>query len=367
MKIALDVSSAARPDATGVAMYIRRLVPALLRQGPQHGFTAVTRASRIKNILHKAPVEGPNLQHKLMLEGLHPIFARSTDVFHGLDARLPGRWMKAKTVVTIHDVFSALQSTEFATPEFRAMKRKRYDSLVERADRIICVSHACKRDVLETLKPDPAKLRVVYEAGGEGFAPRSADEITAARTKYGLEKPYILFVGSINKRKNVPAQVEAFCKAKRETKADVVLAVAGRMGYGSEQIQETLKRMDCADAVKMLGYVPNPDLAPLYSGARALLFCTLYEGFGIPAVEAFMCGCPVIGATVGSLPEIIADAGVLADPKDVDSIAQAIGKMMTDDALRNGCAAKGTERAKLFSWDTAAQECLAIYQELISK
>lgn len=215
MRIALDVSSSARPDATGVAMYIRRLVPALLRAGPQHTFTAVTRASRIKNLFHKPPVQGPNLKHKWMLEGLHPFFSRNTDVFHGMDARLPGRWMKAKQVVTIHDVFSALQSTEFASPEFREMKRKRYADLVERADRIICVSNACRHDVLETLKPDPAKLRVVYEAGGEGFAPRPAEDIAAMRKKYGLEKPYILFVGSINKRKNVPAQVEAFCRARK--------------------------------------------------------------------------------------------------------------------------------------------------------
>src|SRR5947209_8450320 len=140
MRIALDVSSAARPQATGVAMYIRRLARAMAKLAPDNRFTLITRASRPKNLFFKPELPGPNFRHKLMLEGLHPLFARRVDIFHGLDARLPGRWMKAPTVVTIHDVFSALQSTEFATPEFRALKQKRYHGLIARADRIICVS-----------------------------------------------------------------------------------------------------------------------------------------------------------------------------------------------------------------------------------
>src|SRR5438034_6337886 len=131
-------------------MYIRRMVAAFARTGTAHRFTLVTRASRLKNIFKQPALPAANFKHKLMLEGLHPFFARSQDIFHGLDARLPGRWMKAKTVVTIHDVFSALQSTEFASADFRAMKKKRYEELVARADAIVCDSEAVKRDVLAT-------------------------------------------------------------------------------------------------------------------------------------------------------------------------------------------------------------------------
>jgi len=365
MKIALDVSSAARPQSTGVAMYIRRMVAAFARRGAAHHFTLVTRASRLKNLFHLPPAPGPNFASKFMIEGLHPFFSRSTDIFHGLDARLPGPWMKARTVVTIHDVFSALQSTDFATPEFRAMKKERYAELIARADRIICVSNAVKRDVIATLNPDPAKLRVVYEAGGEGFSRRPAAEVDLMRKKYALDAPYLIFVGSINKRKNVPAMIEGFCRAREASKSDALLAIAGRIGFGGDEIRATIERSAAKNAVRLLGYVPDEDVAPLYSGAQALLFATLYEGFGIPAIEAFSCGCPVIGATVGSLPEIIGDAGVLADPASVDSIAEQIGRMMTDAALRENCAARGLERARLFSWDKAADECLEIYAELL--
>lgn len=365
MRIALDISSAARPQSTGVAMYIRRMLGAFARMDESHRFTLVTRGSRLKNIFRRPQLPGPNFTNKLMLEGLHPFFSGSIDVFHGLDSRLPGSWLKAKTVVTIHDVFSTLQSKEFASAEFRAMKRKRYQELVRRADRIVCVSECVKRDVLETLNADSAKLRVVHEAGGEGFSPQSPEAVASVRARYKLDRPYFIFVSSINKRKNVPALVQAFAMARARTKSDAIFAIAGRIGFGGEEIQAAIENAETSGAIKLLGYVPDEDIAPLYSGARALLFATLYEGFGIPAVEAFACGCPVIGATVGSLPEIIGDAGLLADPASVESMAAQIERFMLDDLLRESCAKKGLERAKLFSWDKAARECLEIYRETI--
>jgi glycosyltransferase involved in cell wall biosynthesis len=364
MKIALDISSAARPQSTGVAMYIRRMIAAFARNGADHEFSLVTRASRLKNLFHLQKPPAPNFANKLFIEGLHPIFSRSMDIFHGLDARLPGASMKAKTVVTIHDVFSALQSTEFATSEFRAMKRKRYEELVQRADRIICVSDCVRRDVLETLNPDPKKLSVVYESGGEGFFPRSPEEISAVRARHKLDRPYFIFVGSINKRKNVPMLIKAFAQARAATKSDVLFAIAGRIGYGGDDIRSVIEKSGASDSIRLLGYVPDEDIAPLYSGSQGLIFATLYEGFGIPAIEAFACGCPVIGATVGSLPEIIGDSGLLAVPHSVDSIAMNIEKLIKDEALRARCIASGLERAKDFSWDRAARECLDIYATL---
>jgi glycosyltransferase involved in cell wall biosynthesis len=160
MRVALDVSSAVRPEATGVAIYIRQLVKALARVDASDVFTLLHRFSRLRHYGNFVRAPGLNFRTKLLLEGLHPFFGRQVDVFHGLDARLAGPWMKAKLVVTVHDVFSALQSTEFAPDRFRALKAERYRDLIARADRIIVVSEACRRDVLETLKPDPARLRV---------------------------------------------------------------------------------------------------------------------------------------------------------------------------------------------------------------
>jgi len=363
VRIALDISSAARPDATGVAMYIRRMVDAFAKEGSAHQFTLVTRGSRIKNLFHRPSLPTPNFSSKVMFEGIHPFFGGEMDIFHGLDARLPGPWMKAQTVVTIHDVFSAV-SSQFATDDFRAMKNKRYMELIERADRIVCVSECVKRDVISALKADPQKLRVVYEAGGEGFWPRSENDVAAVRQKYNLPAPYLLFVGSINKRKNIPAMVEAFAAAQSQLKSDLHFAIAGRIGYGGEEIRAQIEKSGCAKRVHILGYVPDADVPTLYSGAYALLFATLYEGFGIPAIEAFACGCPVIGSNVGSLPEIIGDAGLLVDPQSVDSIAHQIVQL-SEPQVRRSLSEKGLLRAELFSWQKAATECLSIYQELL--
>jgi glycosyltransferase involved in cell wall biosynthesis len=364
MRIALDVSSAARPQATGVATYIRRLTAAFARVGTEHHFTLVRRASRPKNIFYPPPLPAANFSRKLLFEGLHPFLARSIDVFHGLDSRLPGAWLKAPLAVTIHDVFSVLQSTQFAPPEFRKLKTGRYRELARRADRIICMSNAVKQAVLELLHPDPAKLRVVYEGGGEHFYPRPPEEIQALCAKYGLRQPYCMLVGSINKRKNLPAQIQAFALAREKYGGEAILAIAGRMGFGGAEIRAAAEKSAAGPFLKFLGYVPEEDLPALYCGARALLFATLYEGFGIPAVEAFSCGCPVLGATVGALPEVIGDAGLLANPNSPEAIAAQLERLLRDEELWNSCRKKGLERAKLFSWDKAATEYLAIYKEM---
>jgi len=374
MHIALDVSSAVRPEATGVAMHIRRLVAALARVDAEDRFTLVHRLARLKARGEFVRPPAPNFRTKLMLEGFHPFFGRQVDVFHGLDARLPGPWMKARLVVTIHDVFSALQSNDFATPEFRALKAARYRDLVARAERIIVMSETCRRDVLATLHPDPARLRVVYSAAGEEFHPRGAEEVAAVRARYGLERPYLLYVGTINRRKNVPAMVRAFAQARARTRSDVRLAIAGRVGFGGEELREAIASVPpagredigggAADAVKLLGYVPDEDVPALYCGAWGLLFVTLYEGFGIPVVEAFSCGCPVLGTTAGSVPEVAGGAALLADPKNVEEIAAQIEKLLTGEALRAELRQKGLARARDFSWEKSARACVEVYREL---
>jgi glycosyltransferase involved in cell wall biosynthesis len=260
MRIALDVSSAVRPEATGVAIYIRQLVKALALVDAGDAFTLLHRFSRLRHYGNFVRAPGPNFRTKLLLEGLHPFLGRHVDVFHGLDARLPGPWMKARLVVTVFDIFSALQSTEFAPDGFRALKAERYRDLVARADRIIVISEACRRDVLETLKPDPARLRVVHLAAGVDAVPSAAGEIHAVRAKHGLEGPYLLYVGTLNKRKNVPAMVRAFSIAREQARSDAVLAIAGRVGYGGETIREAI-------AAAGPGVVPTAPVSRLHASA----------------------------------------------------------------------------------------------------
>lgn len=363
MRIVLDCSSAVRPEATGVAMYIRRLVAALGKAAPAEQFQLVHRF-RLRGRRNYVPPPAANFTTTTLIEALHPLFGCKCDVFHGLDARLPGEWLKAKLVVTIHDVFSALQSDQFATSEFRALKAKRYQEIAKRADRIIVVSEASKRDVLETIAPDPAKLRVIYEAAGSNFSQRHPEEIAGVRKTYGLDRPYFFYVGTINKRKNLPNMIKAFAQAREKSRADVQFVIAGRIGFGGEELDAAISSAGAATYVKKLGYVRDEDIPALYSGAYGLLFVTQYEGFGIPVVEAFACGCPVLGGSRGSVPEIAGDAGLIADPGDVGAIAVQIQRLISDAGLRATLKTRGLARAQQFSWERTAKACLDVYREL---
>ncbi len=365
MHIALDVSNAARPQPTGVAMYIRHLAAALAEAGRDHRFTLVNRLSRWKHRRHFVQPSADNVTSKIIQEPFHPYFGKSVDIFHGLDARIPGPWMQAKLVVTIHDIFSAMQSKEFATEAFRKLKAKRYRDIIDRAHRIITVSEACKRDVIETLEVEPERVEAIHEAASERFYPREASAIQPVREKYGLNRPYFVYIGSLNKRKNIPNMITAFLQAREKTKSDALFALSGRIGFGGEQIKETIEKGRGQDCIKWLGYVPDEDVPILYSGAEALLFTTLYEGFGIPVVEAFNCGCPVIGGNKGSVPEIIGKSGLLADPEDTEEIADRIERLLTDSELRSELKLKGQRRAKDFSWKKSAEAYMQVYKNLM--
>jgi glycosyltransferase involved in cell wall biosynthesis len=371
LRVALDVSAAVREQPTGVARYVRRLVEALgalPEAGPEHArFSLVHRFSRLKHWRYFVKPPAPHFRVKLFQEPFHPRFARAIAVFHGLDARLPGPWWRGPMVATIHDLHSIFGSQEFASAEFRKLKERRCVDLARRAAALAVVSETCKQDVLKTLEPDPAKIHVIHEAAGPEFHPRDELETAAARGKYDLPQEYFLYVGSLNRRKNVPAMVRAFLTAKKKAGSKSVLALTGRPGWGAEELRAEIQAAQPGEAVRFLGFVPDDDLAPLYSGALGLLFVTLYEGFGLPAVEAFACGCPTLLSSCGSLPEIAgADsenkpAALLVDPRDEPAIAEHIARLMEDASLREDLRRRGLIRATAFSWEQTARKHWQLY------
>jgi glycosyltransferase involved in cell wall biosynthesis len=265
------------------------------------------------------------------------------------------------TVLTIYDL-NILRSPQLFRLWFRHYARVVLPRAARSADAIITLSQASKADIVAGLGITPERVTVVPPGVHPVFAPLAPGHERAAelRRRYGLAGDFILTVGSVEPRKNLPRLFAAVEQLRRRPgTSDVALVHAGPEGWLSNGIRGT-------KAVRFLGHVPREDLAALYSLARLCAYPSLYEGFGLPVAEAMACGCPVVTSDVSSLPEVAADAAVLVDPESIDAIAAGIGALWTDEARRGHLARKGQERARSFTWERAARETAAVYAAVAS-
>jgi len=189
-------------------------------------------------------------------------------------------------------------------------------------------------------------------------------EVTA---RHGLDTPYILAVGTLQPRKNYPVLMQAYAALRQRTGLPHKLAIVGGRGWLTEEIDATITRLGLADQVRLLGFAPDDDLPALYTGASLLAFPSLYEGFGLPALEAMACGTPVVASTAPSLPEVCGDAALLVDPADVDGLADALERVLTDQEMAAQMVARGQQRAAQFRWEDAAKDLLAVYRQVLGQ
>jgi glycosyltransferase involved in cell wall biosynthesis len=214
--------------------------------------------------------------------------------------------------------------------------------------------------------PDGAgeRVRVVPPGVDRSFAPAAADEVERVRQRHRLGAPYVLYVGTLEPRKNLVRLVEAFARLARAGRPED-LVLAGRPGWGLEPLEEAIRGSGVAHRVHRLGYVDRPDLAPLLTGAEVLAYPSLEEGFGFPPLEAMACGTPVVAADGSSLAENLAGAAELVPPEDVDALAAALDRLLTDPEVRERRRRQGLERAARFTWERTAAETVACYRDLI--
>ncbi len=283
------------------------------------------------------------------------------DVLHSPDFIPPFR-RRCRSVITIHD----LAFVRF--PHLLTAESARYYGQVGRAvqsaDRVIAVSESTRQDILELLEVAPEKVTVVHSAAAPECRPLSPEEQRERRAVLGLPERFILFVGTLEPRKNLPTLLEAIPTLWREH--HVPLVVVGGKGWLYERVYMTLDRLRLTEEqVQMVGAVPSHELADYYGCATCLVMPSLYEGFGLPALEAMACGTPVVVSNVSSLPEIVSDAGLLVDPEDVDGLADALGKLLSDEEMRGKLGRLGLQRASTFSWDRTARETMQVYRQAV--
>jgi len=283
-------------------------------------------------------------------------------LLHSLDHVAP-KWGPWRSVVTLHDLaFLLYPGTHTAAS--RAYYAATGES-VRRAQRVIAVSQRTASDAVRLLGVDPARVRVVHEAAGPAFAPRPYEALPplAARLRFPLDKPYVVFVGTLEPRKNVPLLLDAFAIVRRQVDAHLVLV--GARGWLDEPIFAAHARSGLAEAAHFVGWIDEHDLAVLYSHAGVLVLPSLYEGFGLPVLEAMACGAPVISSNAGPLPEVAGDAAVLLNPTDPSAWAQAILAVLTNPRRTQDLRARGMRRAAQFSWQLAAEATREVYREAL--
>ena len=276
---------------------------------------------------------------------------------HVLPIRHPRR-----SVVTIHDLGYLYYPETHPTLDRLYLKwSTAYNARC--AMHIITDSYSTKNDIIQNLRVDPVKISVVYPGASEEFQPVSEpNKISGMRRKYGIDGEYLLYLGTLHPRKNVIRLIDAYTKLWQYGRVKARLVLAGKKGWLPHEIFQRIKRAKAP--ISLTGFFPPEDLSLLMSGATAFIMPSLYEGFGLPVLEAMRCGTPVIVAKASSLPEVVGDAGIQFDPLDVDDMAEAIYEVLNNDDLRHFLREKGLEQAKKFTWDSAAEITLSLLRQI---
>lgn len=285
------------------------------------------------------------------------------DLFHGPVNTIPLQPVRIKKVVTIHDL-AFLRFPEQVTRQRWAYLKALIAHAACHADAILVPSQATARDVQELLKRPARQIHVTPLGVDTHFTRAPADQVASVRREYGLEKPYLLTVGTIEPRKNLARLIAAFAHLHADLEHDLVLV--GPQGWLTDEIESAIKSSGIEDRIKRTGFVGDAGLVGLYSGADAVVVPSIYEGFGLPMLEAMACGAVVVTSNVSSLPEVAGDAAVLVDPLVEESIAGGILRALTDTGLRTRLQAAAPVRAATFTWQRTARQTVDVYRGVLT-
>jgi glycosyltransferase involved in cell wall biosynthesis len=374
MRIGIDANLLLIDRPRGIEVYLAELATRMPQFGKEHEFRLYFNYLRNR---HQATAER-FAQGRVELrvsripwQILWPLYWRlglpvdwligTVDVmFYPACVALPQR--SGRMVVTVHDLLP-LTHAAFYTPDQVREFRARVAPSVTRADAVIVVSAYTGTLVQERFGVPSERIHQVPNGVHERFhPPQDPKDAAAVAARYGIHRPYMLFVGAMEFNKNLGRLVESFSRAAYGTIRDHLLVLAGKPALGEPALQATVARLGLNDRVLLLGYVPASDLPALYGGATAFLFPSLAEGFGIPPLEAMACACPVLTSATPALCEVVGDAAIIVDPYDVEAIAEGIRRLVEDDTLRDTLRTRGLRRASAFSWNRTAMETLAVLE-----
>jgi glycosyltransferase involved in cell wall biosynthesis len=368
VRIAID---ARKLHDYGIGTYVRNLVRALARQDTDDTYVLLCPHKDREFVESLGPrfeaLEEPAGNYSVREQISVPVdlWRARVDLFHA-----PHYVVSPLTlcpfVVTIHDCIHLRFPQYLPNRAAYYYARVVMSSSARRARRVLTVSRASKQDILHFLKIPADKIEVIYNALDEGLAAApSAGEVARVQQRFQLTSPFVLYAGNIKPHKNVDRLIHAFSLLRQRGAGDTKLLVIGDEVSKYQNLRRLVHRYQLHQHVRFLGFVPDETLAVLYRLASVFVFPSLYEGFGLPPLEAMAAGVPVITSNVSSLPEVVGDAALLINPLDAGAIAEAMARVLEDPALRADLIRRGHERVKVFSWQQAAARTYAAYTEIV--
>ena len=372
MRIGLDGFPLASPK-TGVGHYTHELARALAQIAPEDHFELISPTKFSEGIT--AEVDSiPNLRlvnprtnritRRWFGIGL-PRYTRraSLDLFHGTNYEVP-LWNRNRNVITVHDL-SIFLHPEKHEPHIARRAQRRLPIMLRAAARIITPTEAVKREVGERFRIKPDRIAVTPMAPRRSFHRLPLDQCLPLLRRLEIEDDFILFVGTIEPRKNLVTLVRAFEQLLARTSLRPQLVIAGGPGWLREEFDQSISRSDLGHRLRLTGYLADDDLRALCSACKVFVYPSLYEGFGLPPLEAMACGAPVIASRIPCLNETLNDNALLVAPLDVDELASALERVLSDETERKRLAEKGQKHAAGFCWKETARLTMNIYKELL--
>ena len=378
MTICVDISPAVHGRA-GLGRYVQELTAALLACDRENEYVAfynrsgeacvpspLDRLDRLTSGLGDKPWRTRVLLSHFLHLSQDRLFS-NVDLFHATDNLLP-RLARVKSVFTLYDLAFRFYPETISAPNrwFLTIMMGRF---LRSADMVIAISENTRQGAVRLYGISESKIQVVRGGVSARFHPADPEAIDDVKRRYDLPKSHILFVGTIEPRKNLISLLEAFA-ALREQSNDrdsaaggSKLVIVGKKGWGYNDFFRRLRELGLEGEVLFPGFVPDKDLPAVYSAADLFVFPSLYEGFGLPVLEAMACGTPVVCSNTSSLPEVAGDAALLVDPYDVRGLKDALARLLADPSLRGGLVDRGLRRVTQFTWQKTAEQTLAVYRQ----
>lgn len=380
MKIALNATAFLPGQMGGIEVYFRNLLHSLQEVDQVNQYSLLCDTHYIKEL----PVTNHNfmviqcnytkpspmwlvrgiIRNAVGIDILRPVMNRlDVDVIHHPFSFLNPLHLTIPSVLTFQDMQHEF-FPEFFSPYELKVRKEFYRPSAEQATRIIAISEYVKKTLIERYEISQDKIDVIYIGYNSQYRIiEDHERLGKMRSKYGLHKPFMYYPAATWPHKNHKRLLAAFRIMKDRHKFEGQLVLTGIAMQSNSEILQEIVRLDLEDTVKVLGYLPHDDLPHIYNLARLLVFPSLFEGFGIPLVEAMASGCPVACSNVTSIPEVIRDAGVTFDPTSVEDIVDKVSGLWNDESLRKDLRIKGLERVRVFNWDNAARETIKIYKK----